>query len=75
MRKCLFVVGVFLLALGTVFAQDDFPKVELSPEFEFIHTSPPFGNVGNQSFNCLGGGGTLAYNFTKMFAIASNLDY
>jgi opacity protein-like surface antigen len=75
MRKSLFFVGVLLLAVGTVAAQDDFPKFEVSPEFEYIHTSPPFGNVGNQSFNCLGGGGTLAYNFTKMFGIAADLGY
>jgi outer membrane protein OmpA-like peptidoglycan-associated protein len=75
MRKSLLLMGVLLLAFGTIAAQDDFPKVEASPEFEFIHTSPPFGNIGNQSFNCLGGGGTIAYNFTKMIGIASNLDY
>jgi opacity protein-like surface antigen len=40
----------------------------------FIHTSPPLGNnVGNQSFNCVGGGGTLAYNLTKMFGVAADL--
>ena len=75
MRK-LSVLAMLLVVAGTfAAAQDDFPKAELTPEFEYIHVSPPFGNVGNQSFNCLGGGGTFQYNFTKLIGIAGDLDY
>jgi len=75
MRKLL-VLAMLLVVAGTITAaQDDFPKAELTPEFEYIHVSPPFGNAGNQSFNCLGGGGTFQYNFTKLIGIAGDLDY
>jgi len=75
MRK-LWVLAMFLVVAGTfAAAQDDFPKAELTPEFEYIHISPPFGSVGNQSFNCLGAGGTFQYNLTRLIGIAGDLDY
>jgi len=49
----------------------DYPRVETSPAFMYIHTSPVFG--GSQSFNCAGGGGTLAYNFTSVFGLAADM--
>ena len=88
MRKSLVLAGLLLLVAGTIMAQDDFPKAEITPEFEYIHTSPPFGTrvvtnpttgqavrIGNQSFNCLGGGGSFAYNFTSLIGLVADLDY
>jgi opacity protein-like surface antigen len=64
--------GVLLLA-GTALAQDTdyFPKVETSPTFVYQHNSPVLG--GDQSFNCYGFGGTLAYNFTSVIGLAADL--
>jgi len=74
MRKSLILMGLLLVVAGTGAAQDDFPKVETSPGFMFIHTSPPFGSqVGNQSFNCVGAGGTFAYNLTKLLGLAADM--
>jgi len=83
MRRSLVLAGMLLLAASSALAQDDaFPKVETSPAFMFIRTSPNFTNAftiggktftGANDFNCAGGGGTLAYNFTKMFGIAADL--
>jgi opacity protein-like surface antigen len=70
MRNFLVLVGLLLAAAGTASGQE-FPKVETSPAFMFIHNSPVFG--GSQSFNCAGGGGTLAYNISSMFGIAADL--
>ena len=63
--------GLFLCAAGTAVAQDDFPKVETSPAFVYVHTSPVFG--GTQALNCAGFGGTAAYNVTSLFGIAMDL--
>ena len=68
MRKSLVVVGLLLLAAGTVVAQQDYATVETSPAFMFIRTP-----IGGQSFNCAGGGGTLAYNVTSMFGLAADM--
>jgi opacity protein-like surface antigen len=64
--------GMLLLA-GTAVAQDSdsYPKVETAPGFSYVHNSPVAG--GSQSFNCAGGGGTIAYNMTSMFGLAMDL--
>jgi opacity protein-like surface antigen len=79
MRKYFVLVGLLFLIAGSALAQE-FPKVETSPGFMYIRTPVSFNGVvgGNnvnvsQSFNCAGGGGTLAYNFTKLLGIAADL--
>jgi opacity protein-like surface antigen len=69
MRKYFVVAGLVLLACGTAFAQD-FPRVETAPAFMYIHTS---GNLGLADQNCVGGGGTIAYNVTSLIGIAADL--
>jgi len=80
MRKLLILVGLTLLTASLALAQD-FPKVETSPAFMYIRTPISF-NFNNgeggitsvhQSFNCAGGGGTLAYNVTSLIGIAADL--
>jgi opacity protein-like surface antigen len=65
----LVIAGLFLCA-ATAVAQD-FPKVETSPAFTYVHTSPVFG--GTQGFNCAGAGGTIAVNVTSLFGVAADL--
>jgi hypothetical protein len=78
MCKYLAQVALILLAVGTAVAQDNtYPKVETSPAFMFIRTptsfTAPNGTKFNESFNCAGGGGTFAYNFTSLLGIAADL--
>jgi opacity protein-like surface antigen len=64
---------------GLSLAQD-YPKVETSPAFMYIRTpisftvqpNPPGPSV-SASFNCAGGGGTLAYNLSSLIGIAADL--
>ncbi len=71
MRKLLILVGLLLLTASFMLAQD-FPKVETAPAFMFIHT--PIDIQGDKrALNCVGGGGTLAYNFTSVLGIAADL--
>jgi opacity protein-like surface antigen len=87
MRKYLVLAGSILLTAGAALSQE-FPKVETSPAFMFIRSSPnlshsfiivppsggpPVTVTGNNNFNCAGGGGTIAYNLTSMFGIAADL--
>jgi len=76
MRKLLILVGLTLLTASLALAQD-FPKVETSPAFMYIRTpisfTIPGGPSVSQSFNCAGGGGTLAYNVTSLIGIAADL--
>jgi len=87
MRNYFALVGLLLLTAGAALAQE-FPKVETSPAFMFIRTSPnlthsffvvppgggpPVQITGGNNFNCAGGGGTIAYNLTSMFGIAADL--
>jgi outer membrane protein OmpA-like peptidoglycan-associated protein len=77
MRTRVILAGLFLLA-GSALAQDTaFPKVETSPAFMFIRTptsfTAPSGTSFNESFNCAGGGGTIAYNLSSVFGVAADL--
>jgi opacity protein-like surface antigen len=60
-----------IAALVAAVAQDDFGKVETSPAFAYVHTSPVLG--GKQGFNCAGFGGTVAYNVTSLLGLAMDL--
>ncbi len=77
MRKYFVFVGLALFTAGMALAQDSFPKVETSPAFMYIRTPISFNIPGgasiSQSFNCAGGGGTIAYNFTSLLGIAADL--
>jgi opacity protein-like surface antigen len=78
-----FVLGMVLLFGTAAFAQD-YPKLETSPAFMFIRTPtsftiPPGAPVGvagttfSESFNCAGGGGTIAYNVSSVVGIAADM--
>jgi opacity protein-like surface antigen len=82
MRQLFVLAGLLLLWAGSALAQD-FPRVETSPAFMYIRTPISFtvpttspiapGASFNESFNCAGGGGTIAYNFTSLFGIAADM--
>ncbi|MGB7942238.1 MAG: outer membrane beta-barrel protein [Terriglobales bacterium] len=76
MRKYFVLVSLLLLTAGLALAQD-FPKVETSPAFMYIRTPVSFTIPGgpsvSQSFNCAGGGGTLAVNLTSLIGLAADL--
>ena len=77
MRRYFVLVGLLLLTAGLALAQGEYPKVETSPAFMYIRTPISFNVPGgpsvSQSFNCAGGGGTLAYNFSSAIGIAADL--
>jgi opacity protein-like surface antigen len=66
-----FVAGVFLFAIGNAMAQNDYPKGEFVPDFMYIYTSPVLG--AQSGFNCVGGGGTISYNFSSVVGVAADL--
>jgi chitodextrinase len=76
------VLGIVLLFGTTAFAQD-YPKVETSPAFMYIRTPTSFtvpllapvapGQSFSADFNCVGGGGTIAYNVSSVVGIAADL--
>jgi opacity protein-like surface antigen len=73
MSKYFVLVGLVLLSVSAALAQDaEFPKVETSPAFMYIRTPVSTANY-SASFNCAGGGGTLAYNFSSLIGIAADL--
>jgi len=79
--RSLIVLGMLLMFGSVAFAQDDFPKIETSPAFMYIRTSPMLSNafevngqtVNPQALQCAGGGGTIAYNVTSLIGIAADL--
>ncbi len=78
MRKNCVIGLLLLMTAGMVLAQDTYPKVETSPAFMYIHTPVSFtvpngGPSFKESFNCAGGGGTIAYNLTSVVGIAADL--
>jgi opacity protein-like surface antigen len=108
MRTPILLGGIFVLSLGSAFAQSgslsssstkssttttsipamSYPKLEMSPGFLFIRTSlnltnsfvvknPNTGAIttitGANQFNCAGGGSTMQYNMSSMFAIQTDL--
>jgi opacity protein-like surface antigen len=77
MRKYFVLVGVLMLTAGLALAQGEFPRVETSPAFMYIRTPVSFtipeGPSVSASFNCAGGGGTLAFNLTKLIGLAADL--
>src|SRR5271165_786019 len=84
MRNPRVLAGLLLLVAGSALAQDaTFPKVETSPAFMYIRTPVSFnvpntspvapGASFNESFNCAGGGGTIAFNLSSVFGLAADL--
>jgi opacity protein-like surface antigen len=80
MRRFSVLAGLLLFMSGAALAQENYPKIETAPAFMYIRTSSginPFVLNGRvispQPLNCVGGGGTLAYNFSSLIGIAADL--
>src|SRR5271154_5561009 len=84
MRKALIFVEALVITAGIAIGQsgsttavtatsppDTFPKIETAPGFMYIHTGAILGF--QNGLNCVGGGGTVAYNATSMLGIAADL--
>ena len=79
MRRFSVLAGLLLFTAGGALAQD-YPKIETAPAFMYIRTSSginPFVLNGRlispQPLNCVGGGGTFAYNASSLIGIAADL--
>ena len=68
----LFVFAGVLLLAASVALAEDFPKVETSPGFMYIHNTPFAGGPG---MNCAGFGGTIAVNVTSAVGLAADLGF
>jgi opacity protein-like surface antigen len=84
MRKALIFVEALVVTAGIAIGQSasttsvaatsppgTFPKIETAPGFMYIHTGAILGF--QNGLNCVGGGGTVAYNMTSMLGIAADL--
>ena len=65
--KKLFFVALVLLFGSATFAQDT-PKVEIAVDYSFVHANPQNNNLIG-TFNLNGGGGSIAYYFSKYVGI------
>ena len=66
MKKLLLVAFVLLFG-SAAFAQDS-PKVEVAVDYSFVHANPQNNNLIG-TFNLNGGGGSVAYYFSKYIGI------
>ena len=80
MRRFSVLAGLLLFTSGAAVAQDPYPRIETAPAFMYIRTSSginPFVLNGRlispQPLNCVGGGGTFAFNVTSLIGIAADL--
>jgi opacity protein-like surface antigen len=84
MRKALIFMEALVLTAGIAIGQsgsttaitatsppDTFPKIETAPGFMYIHTGAILGF--QNGLNCVGGGGTIAYNVSSLLGIAADL--
>ena len=62
-----------VLPFAMVAGAQDFPRVETSPGFMYIHTTPFTGL--QHGVNCAGFGGTIAVNVTSAFGLAADLGF
>jgi opacity protein-like surface antigen len=68
MNKLALMCAVLLIFAGVASAQDN-PRFEAFAGYSYLHVNPGSGE-SSESFN--GGTGSLAYNFTPMFAVVAD---
>ncbi len=66
-------LGVFLLCAAVAFAQDTPPKVEVSLDYSYVHANPQNNSV-IPTFSLNGGGGSVAYYFSKYVGIEAEFE-
>jgi hypothetical protein len=65
--KSLYLVGLFFV-LGTATLAQDAPKLELAVDYSYVHANPQNNNI-IPAFSLNGGGGSVAYYFSKYVGI------
>jgi hypothetical protein len=68
--KLVLLLGTMLLLSLTMFAQDDYPVVEVPVGFSFVNVHPQVAQL--TSFNVFGGGGGIVYNFLPMVGLKAD---
>ncbi|HKM66801.1 MAG TPA: OmpA family protein [Candidatus Acidoferrum sp.] len=66
-------LAIFLLYGAMAFAQDAPPKVEVSLDYSYVHANPQ-NNQFIPTFSLNGGGGGIAYYFTKYIGIEAEFE-
>jgi len=66
-------IGSILLCGAAAFAQDSPPKVEVSVDYSYVHANPQNNNF-IPTFSLNGGGGAIAYYFTKNIGIQGEFE-
>jgi outer membrane protein OmpA-like peptidoglycan-associated protein len=66
-------IGSVLLFGAAAFAQDSPPKVEVSLDYSYVHANPQNNSV-IPTFSLNGGGGAIAYYFTKNIGIQGEFE-
>jgi outer membrane protein OmpA-like peptidoglycan-associated protein len=66
-------IGILLLCGATAFTQDSAPKAEISLDYSYVHANPQNNSV-IPTFSLNGGGGGIAYYFSKHFGIEGEFE-
>ena len=66
------VLGIVLLFGTRAFAQD-YPKIEVSADYSYMHANPQNNNI-IKTFSLNGGGGGAAFYFSKYFGIEAEFE-
>jgi outer membrane protein OmpA-like peptidoglycan-associated protein len=66
-------IGSILLCGAVAFAQDSPPKVEVSVDYSYVHANPQNNSI-IPTFSLNGGGGAIAYYFTKNIGIQGEFE-
>jgi hypothetical protein len=68
----LFILGITLLFGSVAIAQDDH-KIEGTVDYSYVHANPQNNNI-IPTFSLNGGGGSIAYYFTKLIGIEGEFE-
>jgi outer membrane protein OmpA-like peptidoglycan-associated protein len=72
-RRIALALGIFSLCGAAAFAQDSPPKVEVSLDYSYVHANPQNNSV-IPTFSLNGGGGAIAYYFSKYIGIEGEFE-
>jgi hypothetical protein len=67
-----FILGITLIFGSVAFAQDDH-KIEGTVDYSYVHANPQNNNI-IPTFSLNGGGGSIAYYFTKLIGIEGEFE-
>jgi hypothetical protein len=70
MNKYIVILGILLLGVLPLVAQDEYPKIEIPVGFSFVNVHPNTAQL--TSFNVFGGGGGFVYNVSNWVGIKAD---